>query len=119
MNGRGARAASLHRRIDAVAATTPIDVARREGNAFFADDSAEAEGRRKDLLAPSAGDGVFCRTAPADKQRIIKLLADAHGDVTACVEIKLYSAVLPRHRRAPNSLVDFRTGHGDDGRRSK
>ncbi len=54
-----------------------------EGNAFFADDSAEAEGRRKDLLAPSAGDGVFCRTAPADKQRIIKLLADAHGDVTA------------------------------------
>ena len=32
---------------------------------------------------PSAGDGVFCRTAPADKQRIIKLLADAHGDVTA------------------------------------
>ena len=54
-----------------------------EGNAFFADDSAAAEGRRKDLLAPSAGDGVFCRTAPADKQRIIKLLADAHGDVTA------------------------------------
>ena len=50
--------------------------------------------RRKDLLAPSKGDGVFCRTAPADKQRIIKLLADAHGDVTAGVEIKLYSAVL-------------------------
>ena len=95
MNGRGARAASLHLRADdAVAATTPIDVPRREGNAFFADDSAEAEGRRKDLLAPSAGDGVFCRTAPADKQRIIKLLADAHGDVTACVEIKLYSAAL-------------------------
>ena len=54
-----------------------------EGNAFFADDSAEAEGVRKELLAPSKGDGVFCRTAPADKQRIIKLLADAHGDVTA------------------------------------
>ena len=42
-----------------------------EGNAFFADDSAEAEGVRKELLAPSKGDGVFCRTAPADKQRII------------------------------------------------
>ena len=65
-----------------------------EGNAFFEDDSAEAEGRRKDLLAPSAGDGVFCRTAPADKQRIIKLLADAHGDVTAGVEIKLLRRVV-------------------------
>ena len=64
-----------------------------EGNAFFADDSAEAEGVRKELLAPSAGDGVFCRTAPADKQRIIKLLADAHGDVTAGVEIKLLRRV--------------------------
>ncbi len=72
-----------------------------EGNAFFADDSAEAEGRRKDLLAPSAGDGVFCRTAPADKQRIIKLLADAHGDVTAGVEINLYSAVLHAIDAAP------------------
>ena len=92
-----------------------------EGNAFFEDDSAEAEGRRKDLLAPSAGDGVFCRTAPADKQRIIKLLADAHGDVTACVEINLYSAVLHAidATRAPDALVDFRTGHGDDWRWSK
>ena len=83
-SGLGARAASATLRADdAVAATTPIDVPRREGNAFFADDSAEAEGVRKELLAPSKGDGVFCRTAPADKQRIIKLLADAHGDVTA------------------------------------
>ena len=54
-----------------------------EGNEFFKDASAEAEGVRKNLLAPSKGDGVFCRTAPADKQRIIKLLADAHGDITA------------------------------------
>jgi Ca2+-transporting ATPase len=65
-----------------------------EGNAFFEDDSAEAEGVRKELLAPSKGDGVFCRTAPADKQRIIKLLADAHGDVTAGVEIKLLRRVV-------------------------
>ena len=72
-----------------------------EGNAFFADDSAEAEGRRKDLLAPSAGDGVFCRTAPADKQRIIKLLADAHGDVTAGVEIKLLRRVVLHAVRLP------------------
>jgi len=54
-----------------------------EGNAFFADPSEAAEARRAALLAPSMGNGVFCRTAPADKQRILKLLADAHGDVTA------------------------------------
>ena len=54
-----------------------------EGAAFFADESEAGEATRAALLAPEAGDGVFCRTAPADKQRIIKLLADAHGDVTA------------------------------------
>ena len=54
-----------------------------EGNAFFADDSDDAEAARAATLAPDKGNGVFCRTAPADKQRIIKLLSDAHGDVTA------------------------------------
>ena len=54
-----------------------------EGNAFFADGSDAAEAARATALAPAAGNGVFCRTAPADKQRIIKLLSDAHGDVTA------------------------------------
>ncbi|KAJ8599118.1 hypothetical protein CTAYLR_006359 [Chrysophaeum taylorii] len=52
-----------------------------EGAAFFKDD--DADDRRAALLAPHLGNAVFCRTAPADKQRIIKLLASYHGDVTA------------------------------------
>ncbi|KAJ1448765.1 hypothetical protein M885DRAFT_470840 [Pelagophyceae sp. CCMP2097] len=53
-----------------------------EGNSFFAD-PAVSDARRAAVLAPGRGNAVFCRTAPADKQRIIKLLADHHGDVTA------------------------------------
>mmetsp|Transcript_3788 Transcript_3788/g.11224 ORF Transcript_3788/g.11224 Transcript_3788/m.11224 type:complete len:1060 (+) Transcript_3788:133-3312(+) len=58
------------------------DAARTwEGNDFFSDRLDDAQ--RAALLHPDRGNGVFCRTAPADKQRIIKLLAEAHGDVTA------------------------------------
>ena len=40
-----------------------------EGNAFFEDDSAEAEGRRKDLLAPSAGCLLYTSPSPRDRQK--------------------------------------------------
>ena len=54
-----------------------------QGTAFFKDGSKDAAKARADALKPSAGNAVFYRTAPEDKQRIIKLLHDAHRDVTA------------------------------------
>lgn len=54
-----------------------------EGNSFFKDGTGYDDDARAAILAPDMGNAVFCRTAPADKQRIIKLLADYHGDVTA------------------------------------
>jgi len=54
-----------------------------QGTAFFKDPSPEAARARADALKPSAGNAVFYRTAPEDKQRIVKLLHDAHRDVTA------------------------------------
>lgn len=58
-----------------------------DGTTFFQDDDnlspAETDAKRATLLAPKMGNAVFCRAAPSDKQRIIKLLTNYHGDVTA------------------------------------
>jgi len=54
-----------------------------QGDAFFREHSERADTIRAQLLSPDNGNAVFYRTAPEDKQRIIKLLHEKHNDVTA------------------------------------
>ena len=76
-----------------------------EGNAFCGR-LAEAEGGEP--CRAVRGRRRLCRTAPADKQRIIKLLADAHGGVAACVEVNLSARRHRPHRRTGRLLQSRR-----------